>query len=195
MVTLKAIKNDYKLLTMRERFGLYQRAILREDEAELDAIMAATPKRRFDVIDFYFLREEVARADTINLLLRLGHYGMFNFFSRRSDEIADEGESDNCLSHASVSAFLYVIETDSWQLVCEELGFEASFFRQLASAISFSVEMMEKSDEIVRRLAFTKNQAEKFMRESSKYSRQIEDYSIKTIKERIQFYRSLIEEV
>lgn len=38
MATLKSIKSNYDLLTKAERFGLYQKALLRKDESEIAAI-------------------------------------------------------------------------------------------------------------------------------------------------------------
>lgn len=196
MATIKTIKSKYDLLTKQERFGLYQKASLRRDDNELSAIYAATPMKTFSVIDFYFLREEIYRIDTVNLLSRLGHSAMFETFVRfADDQRKSEQESDYYLNASSLSAYLYVIETDAWQIVCDELGFEVNWFRTLSSQISFAVEMMEKKDELMRDCAFSEDEARAFMKTNVKKYKVKNFHDIKTLDEQIRFYRQVIEEI
>lgn len=196
MATLKSIKNNYNLLTRQERFGLYQKASLRRDDGELSAIYKATPMRNFDVIDFYFLREEIYRIDTVNLLARLGHSAMFETFIRFAvDTDIDEKETDYLFNASSLSAYLYAIETDAWQIVCDELGFEVNWFRTLSSQISYAVEMMEIKDKFMRDCAFTENEARSFMKINVKKLKVKGFDDIKTLDEQIRIYREFIEEI
>lgn len=189
MASLKAIKNNYNLLTKQERFGLYQRACLRKDEPEIEAIISASPKKPYDVYDFNFLREEVFRIDTINLLQRLGHFSMFELFMSYAN--GDDKRAERHIYSACLSAYLYSIDTNAWQIVCDDLGFEVNWFRQIASEISFAVGMMEIKDEVIQEMAFSKDEAQKFMRDFHKEKSSV----IKTIEEQIKFYRSAIEEI
>lgn len=196
MATIKTIKNKYELLTKQERFGLYQKASLRRDENELSAIYAATPMKTFNVIDFYFLREEIYRIDTVNLLSRLGHSAMFETFVRFAGEPnKDEKETDYLFNASSLSAYLYVIETDAWQIVCDELGFEVNWFRTLSSQISYAVETMEMKDEFMRECAFSEDEARAFIKISVEKKKVKDFYDIKTLTEQIKFYREFIEEI
>ncbi|MGI8545395.1 MAG: hypothetical protein ACR2MD_18215 [Aridibacter sp.] len=189
MKNLKLIQNNYDQLSRRERFGLYQRASLRNDIAELNAIEAATPKRTFDVIDFYFLREEIYRLDTVNLLQRLGHFTMFEMFMNFAHR---ENESfEKHIDSARLSAYLYKIETNAWEIVCDELGFEVNWFRKLSSKISFAVEMMEMKDELMQKMAFPKDEAIEFMKEVS----ELESFEVKTVEQLIKQYQSFIEDI
>lgn len=196
MASLKSIKTNYNLLTKAERFGLYQKASLRKDESELAAIYNATPKKTYEVIDFYFLREEIFRIDAINLLQRLGHSNMYdwfmNFAATRED---DEKESEYFCDSASLSAYLYVIETDAWQIVCDDLGFEADWFRKLSGEFSFAVQIMARKDDIMRHFAFDEDEASQFIKKSLKRLKINQTFEIKTLDEQIKFYRDFIEEL
>lgn len=189
MKNLKTIQNNYDQLSRRERFGLYQKASLRNDVAELNAIDAATPKRTFDVIDFYFLREEVYRIDTVNLLQRLGHFTMFEMFM---NFIHRENENfEKHIDSARLSAYLYKIETNAWEIVCDEFGFEVNWFRKLSSQISFAVEMMEMKDALMKEMALSKDEAIEFMKEIG----EVESFEVKTVEQQIKLYQSLIDDI
>lgn len=189
MKNLKLIQNNYDQLSRRERFGLYQKASLRNDIAELNAIDAATPKRTFDVIDFYFLREEVYRLDAVNLLQRLGHFTMFemfmNFVYRENNNLEKHIDS------ARLSAYLYKIETNAWEVVCDELGFEVNWFRKLSRDLSFAVEMMDIKDELIQEMAFSEDESIEFMKEVW----EVESFKVKTVEQLIKQYRSFIEDI
>jgi hypothetical protein len=195
MATLKAIQNNYELLDKRERFGLYQKASLRRDDNELAAIHSATPMKGYNVIDFYFLREEIYRIDTVNLLVRLGHKEMFEMFLRFSEQEEDHKKGDYLIQAAKMSAYLYVIETDAWTIVCEELGLEVNWFRSLSSQISFAVEMMDKQDSLLRGCALSEDEARAFIKQSGKRLKVADFVKIKTLDEQIEFYRNFIDEI
>lgn len=195
MTTLKVIKNNYELLDKRERFGLYQRASLRRDDNDLAAIYAATPMKGYNVIDFYFLREEIYRFDTVNMLVRLGHKEMFEIFLKFSSDEEDEQEGDYFFQAAKMSAYLYVIETDAWTMVCEDLGFDVNWFRSLAGQFCYAVEVMEKQDSLLRHCALTEKEAEKFINQSGKRLKLDGFMQIKTLDGQIKFYRDFIDEI
>ncbi len=189
MKNLKTIQNNYDQLSRRERFGLYQKASLRNDITELNAIEAATPKRTFDVIDFYFLREEVYRMDTVNLLQRLGHFTMFEFFMSYIHK--DNENFEKHIDSARLSAYLYKIETNAWEIVCDELGFEVNWFRKLSRDLSFAIEMMDKKDELMQEMALSKDEAIEFMKDIW----EVESFQVKTVEQLIKQYRSFIEDI
>lgn len=195
MATIKSIKNNYELLDKRERFGLYQRASLRCDNDELGAIYSATPMKGYNVIDFYFLREEIYRIDTVNMLIRLGHKEMFETFIRFSADEEDKKRSDYFLQSAKMSAYLYVIETDAWTIVCEELGFEVNWFRSLAGQFCYAVEMMERQNSLLRGCAFSEDEARNFIKQGGKRFKLDGFTKIKTLEDQIKAYRDLIDEI
>lgn len=45
MASLKTIKNNYSLLTVKERFSLFQQAVYNQDENEMSKIIAESPQR------------------------------------------------------------------------------------------------------------------------------------------------------
>ncbi len=94
MASLKTIKNSYGLLSMRERFSLYQQAVYRRDENEMSKIIAESPQRNLTAPDFCELPEKVYRQDTVNLLLRLNHCHNFEYFIKASVKTKNKKESD-----------------------------------------------------------------------------------------------------
>ncbi len=82
MASLKTIRNNYGLLTMQERFALFQRALYCQDENEIRRIIAESPQRNLSAPDFCELPEKVYRQDTVNLLSRLNYCSLFDYFIR-----------------------------------------------------------------------------------------------------------------
>lgn len=193
MASLKTIKNNYDVLTKAERFALYQQAIHRRDTSEMDAIISASPKKPYDVMDFFFLCDEIFRIDTLNLLQRLSHYTMIDFFMNAAVKTEDRKKSDSYGDSVGLSAYLYTIETDAWQIVCDELGFDANCHRELAAELCFAVQIMDMKDNFIRELAFDEDEANLFLKKSAKRLKQSEIFEIKTLDYLVKFYRESVE--
>ncbi len=198
MASLKTIKNNYGLLTMQERFALFQQACHQTDENEINLIIAQSPRKDISAVDFFHLRDEVYRLDILNLLERLHHCRMFELSIRDAANTKNKKDSDRCNQFVSLNAYLYKTETDAWQFVCDELGFDANCFRETSAKICVSVEMMNVKDKFIRDCAFDENEANKFLKQfsnkaSTKVITEIFTYEVFTLEEKIKFYRESIE--
>ena len=198
MASLKTIKNNYGLLTMQERFSLFQQACHRADENEINLIIAQSPRKDISAVDFFRLRDEIYRLDILNLLERLHHCRMFELSIREAANTKNKKESDRLNQFVSLNAYLYKTETDAWQIVCDELGFDANCIREATAKIYVAVEMMNVKDKFIRDCAFDENEANKFLKQfsnkvSTKVITEIFTYEVFTLEEKIVFYRKNIE--
>ena len=118
---------------------------------------------------------------------------MFSYFIHAAVETEDRKKSDKFSNSVSLSAYLYTIETDAWQIVCDELGFDASCHRELAAELCFAVQKMEMKDKFIRDCAFNEDEADKFLRQLTKSFKINVVYKVKTLEQQIEFYRESVE--
>ncbi len=187
MASLKTIKNKYSLLTMRERFSLFQQAQYRNDQKEIDAVISESPQRILTAPDFCEMPEKIYRQDTVNLLSRLNHCHTFEYFIDAAVKTEDKKESQLFSEASRLSAYLYTIETDAWQIVCDELGLNANDFRELTSAMCLPVKMMNAKDKFIRDCAFNEDEAGKFFKELANNV-----CGVIKLEEKLMFYRENI---
>lgn len=176
---------------MQERFSLFQQARYNNDQNEIDLIIAESPKRHLTAPDFCEMPERVYRQDTVNLLSRLNHCRYFEYFIDAAANTKDKKVSEIFSQAVRLSAYLYTIETDAWQVICKELGLDANDFREISALICFPVEMMNRKDKFIRDCAFDEDEASKFL--NKLLDKPNVSYKIITIKEKIKFYRENIE--
>lgn len=192
MASLKTIKNNYGLLTMLERFALFQQAVYRQDETEIRRIKAESPQRSLSAPDFCELPEKVFRLDTVNLLSRLNHCFLFDYFIDAAVKTKDKKESETFNQAASLSAYLYTIETDAWRIVCDELGLNPTYFRELTATMCFPARTMEIKDKFIRDCAFSENEAQICFKQLSERFLDFA-HGVIPVEEKIKFYRENIE--
>ncbi len=191
MASIKTIKNNYGLLTIQERFSLFQQAVYNRDENEMSKIIAESPQRHLTAPDFCEMPERVYRQDTVNLLSRLNHCHTFGYFIDAAVKTKNKKECDTFSQAVSMSAYLYTIETDAWQIVCDELGLDARDFREITALMCLPVKMMNIKDKFIRDCAFAEDKASKFLNELC--DEPGVSYKVITIKDKIKFYRENIE--
>ena len=158
-MTIKSLRKSYENLTMLERLSLADNALARDDESELRAIVAASPRKQFSQVDYLDLMEEINKFRFCNLIVRLSYVMQFDYFLR----CALEDEKERSIKHAKLAAFLYVRATDSWNAVSDDFGLRPNFSREICNLL-FSLEMMEEKDELLRVIAFTEDEARKFIK-------------------------------
>ncbi|MDQ4122563.1 MAG: hypothetical protein M3209_14085 [Acidobacteriota bacterium] len=107
-------------------------------------------------------------------------------------KVKDKKESETFNQAASFSAYLYTIETDAWQIVCDELGLEPAYFRRLSAAMCFPARSMEFKDKFLRDCAFTKEEAQMFYKPLSKRFLDFA-YEVILLEEKIKFYRENVD--
>lgn len=157
-MNIKSIRRNYENLTMLERLSLIDKATSRDDESEIKAIVAASPRETFSQTDFYNLLEKIHKFRLCNLIARLGYAMQFEFFLQLEFE-----ENERIENNAKLAAYLYVRATDAWKAVEDELGLSSNFNDEIAEHL-FSIEMLNRKDKFFREFAFTEDEAQKFIK-------------------------------
>lgn len=160
-MNIKSIRRNYDGLTMLERLSLVDNALSRDDDGELYAIKAASPKEAYSQPDFYNLLQEITTFRLCNLISRLGYVMSFDFFFRMGIEklknLSESDDVDRLFDNAKIAAYLYVRATDVWNMVNEELGLRPDFDDEIGEFL-FSVNLLKAKEAIMRRLAFTEDE-------------------------------------
>ena len=156
-MNIKNIRRNYDELTMLERLSLADKAISRDDENEITAINAASPKESFRQVDYYDLMQGIKTFRLCNLIVRLGYVMQFDFF------LCDFEDNERAINHAKLAAYLYVRATDSWKAVNNELGLRPNFEEELAEHL-FAIEMLKMKEILLREMAFTEDEARTFIK-------------------------------
>ncbi len=154
----KTLRNDYRLLSMRERYSLLEAASLRDDQSEIAAIKAASPKVSFQGMDLSKLAETVQILHKHNLLERIGLADIaMDLFTAICYELFPE-KPQNLFESFRVAAYLYVVETDSWIKACDEFGADAKKYRRWQAKLYYAAERLETHDELFRDCAFSERE-------------------------------------
>lgn len=153
-MNLKSIRKNYDALSMRERFALYWKAAMRQDESEAGAVVAASPKLDLRVVDIAPFAEDVLTLHLLNLIERMNYAAMFEVFLGLSDD-EDEERFERISDSLFLAGYLYTVETDAWNLIGDEFGFDVEDFRRRSAVDYPAVEFMNVKDEMMRKLAFT----------------------------------------
>ncbi len=67
-MNIKTLRRNYDELTRLERLSLADNAEARDDENEIKAIIAASPREHFSQTDFYDLMREITTFRLFNLI-------------------------------------------------------------------------------------------------------------------------------
>lgn len=156
-MNLKSIQRSYEHLTMLERLSLLDNAISRDDESEINAVVAASPRRTYSQPDYLELFEKITKMRFCNLIIRLGYSMDFELLLR--SEIEDD---ERALSNAKLAAYLYVRATDAWQAVSDEFCLRADYAKEIGEII-FAIGLMAVKDGLLREFAFTEREAQAYI--------------------------------
>lgn len=185
-MNIKSIQKNYNLLSMRERFSIFDAARLRDDEREIEAVDAASPRKSYRVIDFYFFKQAVFMLHKINLIERWNHQTIAERF------LEAKGESDKSEKYSDIlmlTAYLYVIETDAWVSIGDEFGFDVLSYRKSLAKVSFAVRQLECWDAALRKVALTEIGARELMARSVSTDAA---ENIKTLQSVAEMYRAVL---
>lgn len=155
-MNIKTLRRNYEQLTMLERLSLADNAEARDDENEIRAINAASPKEPYRQVDFYNLMQEITIFRLCNMIARLGYIMLFDFFLE-----SDFEDEERLSNDARFVAYLYVRTTDSWKAVNDEIGLRPDFDAETAEYL-FSIVMLKRKDNLLRNFAFTETEAREF---------------------------------
>ncbi len=170
-MNIKTLRKSYENLTMLERLSLADNAIARDDENELQAIVAASPRKHFSQVDYLDLLEQIKIFRLCNLIVRLSYITQYDYFLASSGieflENGDETEKYERLEKdMKMSAFLYVRATDSWKTLNDELGLRPNYDEEM-SAFLFSFVMMEAKEKTMREVAYTEDEVRERIKETT----------------------------
>lgn len=166
-MNLKLIQKNYGLLSLEERAALVFSAAIRGDDRELDAIVAATPRVNYTVRDYYFFAREINDLHVTNLIERWNQQVLFDTFVESAEDVRDKEKKKRYEVMARISAYLYVIETDAWEIVGSEYGMDVLAYRKYLANKLICVSFLEFWDEVLRKAAYTEAEALQTLAEQS----------------------------
>lgn len=179
-MNIKNLRRNYDNLTRLERLSLADNAEARNDENEVRAIVAASPREHFSQTDFYDLKREITTFRLCNLIARLGYIMLFDLFLQLED-----ADSERTFDDAKLAAFCYVRATDSWKTVNDELGLRPNFDAEISEHL-FAIEVLNQKNGILREIAFNEAEAREFLKAKTGKDK------IKTIDEEIKDIREAL---
>ncbi|MGI8757430.1 MAG: hypothetical protein ACR2MB_16550 [Acidimicrobiales bacterium] len=167
-MNIKSLRKSYENLTMLERLSLADNALARDDESELRAIVAASPRKSFSQVDYFDLMQEITKFRLCNLIVRLSYIMQFDYFWERSTLAVNSDKpnlkrEERLLVDLKMSAYLYVRATDSWKILNDELGLRPNFDEEISEFL-FSLEMMKDKEMLMREIAFTEDEAKEHLK-------------------------------
>lgn len=172
-MNIKSLRKNYAELTMLERLALADNAESRDDESEIRAINAASPKESFRQVDYYDLMKQIQIFRLCNLITRQSYILLFDFFYLRAElelekpkNKLDFSRYEKHIENAKMSAFLYFRAKNAWQIVNDELGLRPNFDEEVSEYL-FSIILMRAKEEIMRDLVFTDDEATEQIRKLS----------------------------
>lgn len=161
-MNLKSIRKDYEHLNALERLSLLDNAISRDDESEIKAIVAASPRKTFSQPDYVEMFEKITKIRFCNLIVRLGYVMDFELFLRFDSESEDDSISNN----TRLIAYLYVRATDAWKAVSDELCLRVDYEKEIGK-IFIAVGLLFIKDGLLREIAFTETEAKDYIEKRS----------------------------
>jgi hypothetical protein len=159
-MNLKSIQRNYEHMSALERLSLLDNALSREDESEVKAVAAASPRKTYSAPDYSDLFEKINKMRFCNLIIRLGHAMEFDIFSRLDED--DEDDDESISGHAKLAAYLYVRATDSWKAVSDELCLRPDYDKEISSILP-GLGLLTVKDRFLREFAFTETETRDYL--------------------------------
>lgn len=171
-MNIKSLRKNYDQLSRRERLILYDSAENRDDESEMDAILLATPNERWIKPDFSCEAEQLLKIRLIMLVQRLKHCRetMFWFALAESQALSNRKKADDnfFFDYASLQAYFYCVSVDSALAIYQEIGLDLEAWKAKENEIFGFDFVDERTDKLMRSIAFTEAEAEAFINEIGK---------------------------
>ena len=140
---------------MLERHSLFLSAIVRKDESEENAVVSASPVKLFEIPDFTRLYSKVLSLLMIVMIYKAEAWTNWQLFGDMEGERADE--------HSRLALYLFFVYSDAWRAVCERLQIDAEAICEMMFPSCFLVQRIAFANEAFRELAFTEQEARKFV--------------------------------
>lgn len=154
-MNIKTLRRNYEQLTMLERHSLFLSAIMRKDESEEAAVVAASPVKTYDAPDFTHLYSKVLSLLMIVMIHKADAWTNWQLFGEMESERAD--------NHSRLALYFFFVYTDAFAAVCERLNIDADAVREMMFPDCFLFQRIMLFDETFRELAFTEQEARKYV--------------------------------
>jgi hypothetical protein len=157
-MNLKNLRNNYFLLSQRERFSMLHAAFGRGDESEAKAIHAASPKIEYKASDLSMLMSWLVFLHQFNLLTRISYADVVCdiLISIKGSNRLEENKL--FFEGMKLYAYLYAVETDGWRNACEAFGIRAEEFHEWQTKYFFAAERLADLDEWLRDMAYSEEE-------------------------------------
>lgn len=182
-MNIKNLRKDYHLLSMRERYALHEAAVLRDDDAEMNAIRAASPTISVKVNDFHYYADRVVILQQSVLLERLGFaqpvitylhlleraeviHNVAHLLEPEYEPATENIEFEEWLrNEAGLLAYLYVVTTDAWTEAGTQFGLNVESWREKQAKFYRIFDWLEKSDKLIRAMAYSEAEVREQMKD------------------------------
>lgn len=134
-MNIKALRKNYKTLSLIERHSLFVSAIVRKDESEENAVVAASPVKLFEMPDFTHLYSKVLSLQMIVMIYKAEAWTNWQVFN--------EMETTRAEKHSRLALYFFFVYSDAWTAVCEKLKIDAEAVAEMMfpSCFCFSVSL------------------------------------------------------
>jgi hypothetical protein len=169
-MNIRSLRKNYHQLSKRERLILYDAAENRDDKAEMDAIMLATPNVDWIKPDWALQAEQLLKMRLLNLIQRLKYSrdATLWLYISTENELTDEYKAQFFYDMARMSAYFYCVSVDSSKSVYEEMGLDVAAWKNKESELFDLQYDDEIMDSLMRSLAFDEAGAEAFIKSTVK---------------------------
>src|SRR5215204_7208358 len=105
-MSIKNLRKNYKSLNLIERHSLFLSAIIRKDQSEEDAIVAASPVKLVEMPDFTQLYSKVLSLQMIVMIYKAEAWTNWLTFTEMESERAD--------NHSRLALYFFFVYADAW---------------------------------------------------------------------------------
>lgn len=154
-MNIKTLRKEYKNLTMLERHSLFISAIMRKDESEENAVVAASPVKLCEMPDFTHLYSKVLSLQMIVMIHKADAWTNWQLFSEMETERAEK--------HSRLALYFFFVYSDAWRAVCEKLNIDAGAIAEMMFPSCFLFQQIAFVNETFRKIAFTEREAREFV--------------------------------
>jgi hypothetical protein len=154
-MNIKNLRKNYKTLSLIERHSLFLAAIIRKDESEENAVVAASPVKIYEAPDFTHLYSKILSLLMIVIIHKADAWTNWQLFG--------EMESDRADGHSRLALYFFFVYSDAWAAICEKLNFDAETLAEMMFPGCFLIHRIAIADKNFRKLAFTEAEAREFV--------------------------------
>ncbi len=154
-MNLNAVRKNYKELSLIERNALFISALQRDDQSEIDAIYAATPRKTTSEIDFYELKQNLMMLQMLVIIEKADYFNVAIMFAQHRETKHEDIDA--------LSLYLFFTLADAWKAICKEIGVDADEFEKMLFPDKCFMYRLAEDESSFRKIAFTEDEAKAFI--------------------------------